>query len=70
MHLEAYVCQLCLIEREESLRHLFFRCIFAKKMLDSNWKHNTILASADKSSKKNKKHLKIPFAMEIVIITC
>jgi hypothetical protein len=29
MYLESYTCELCLLHREENLRHLFFKCSFA-----------------------------------------
>jgi hypothetical protein len=30
MNFESYTCELCIMQREENLRHLFFRCSFAK----------------------------------------
>jgi hypothetical protein len=33
MHLDSYTCELCLLQKEERLRHLFLACPFAKKLL-------------------------------------
>jgi hypothetical protein len=30
MHLESYTCELYLLQREESMRHLSFKCAFAR----------------------------------------
>jgi hypothetical protein len=30
MHIESYDCELCLLQKEEKIRHLFLRCSFAK----------------------------------------
>jgi hypothetical protein len=30
MYLESYVCELCILQCEEKMRHLFFKCPFAK----------------------------------------
>jgi hypothetical protein len=30
MQLDSYDCELCLLQKEEKLRHLFFKCPFAK----------------------------------------
>jgi hypothetical protein len=30
MHLDSYDCELCLLQKVERLRHLFYRCSFAK----------------------------------------
>jgi hypothetical protein len=30
MYLESYTCELCLLQKEEKLRHLFLSCSFAK----------------------------------------
>jgi hypothetical protein len=30
MYLDSYTCDLCILQKQETLRHLFFRCSFAK----------------------------------------
>jgi hypothetical protein len=30
MHLDSYNCELCILQREETLGHLFFKCSFAR----------------------------------------
>jgi hypothetical protein len=36
MQLDSYVYELCILQKEEKLRHLILRCPFAKKLLDVN----------------------------------
>jgi hypothetical protein len=30
MHFDSYTCDLCILQKQESLTHLFFRCSFEK----------------------------------------
>jgi hypothetical protein len=50
MHLDSYVCEMCIRQREESLWHLFFICSFAKKLLTADWNQYTFLVTSEKSS--------------------
>jgi hypothetical protein len=54
MHLVSYVCEMCILQREESLGHLFFRCNFFKKLLGSDWHHCPLMAASSKSDQKAK----------------
>jgi hypothetical protein len=31
MHLESFTCDLCILQKKKKLRHLFYRCPFAKQ---------------------------------------
>ncbi|GJN28090.1 hypothetical protein PR202_gb16173 [Eleusine coracana subsp. coracana] len=33
--LESYTCEMCILQHEETLRHLFFRCNFARQCWSS-----------------------------------
>jgi hypothetical protein len=50
MHLESYGCELCILQKDESLRHMFVECSFAKKLLGTNWNPDTILVISNRSS--------------------
>jgi hypothetical protein len=53
MYLDSYACEMCIQQREESLRHLFFRCSFAKKLLAADWDRHSSLVTSKESSQKN-----------------
>jgi hypothetical protein len=53
MHLESYMCELCLLQKEERLRHLFLGCPFAKKLLRGHWNPSAIMDETTKGSKEN-----------------
>jgi hypothetical protein len=67
MHIESYTCEMCLLQREETPRHLFLRCSFAKKY----WLQIGIFVPtwlrAERATRYNKRALGVPFAMEIII---
>jgi hypothetical protein len=48
MTLDSYVCEMCLLQREETLRHLFFSCPFAKYCWVSDWGVNANLVESNK----------------------
>jgi hypothetical protein len=67
MTLDSYVCEMCLLQREETLRHLFFSCPFAKNcwaligVLTPTW------LRATRAMTYMKCHIGLSFAMEIII---
>jgi hypothetical protein len=67
MVLDSYKCELCLLQREETLRHLFISCLFAKncwasiRVLIPSW------LRATGATTYMKRHIGLPFAMEIII---
>jgi hypothetical protein len=70
MVLDSYSCELCILQKEEKLSHLFFRCPFAKKncwnligVQVPHWR-------ADRATRYLKRALNVPFAMEIIILMC
>jgi hypothetical protein len=68
MVLESYSCELCLRQVEETNRHLFFRCSFAKKC----WMQIGVVVPRWLRPERATRHLKrtlgVPFAMLIVMI--
>jgi hypothetical protein len=53
MHLESYTCELCLLQKEERLRHLFLAYPFAKKLLGHHWNPSATMDATTKSNKEN-----------------
>lgn len=68
MHLDSYARELCIMQREETLQHLFLRCSFARRC----WRlvgikyPRTIQAMTSFSLFKKK--LRVKFAVEIIIL--
>jgi hypothetical protein len=67
-HLGSYVCELCIYQRGESLRHLFYKCPFAKNC----WRYIGVSVPSwlkpERATKRIKRSLNLPFAMEIITI--
>jgi hypothetical protein len=70
MYLKSYTCELCLLHREENMRHLLFKCPFAKNC----WMQVGVIVPTwmrgDRATKYIKQRLRVPFAMEIIILMC
>jgi hypothetical protein len=70
MVLDSYDCELCLLFKEEKLRHLFFKCPFAKNC----WRRIGVTLATwlqpDRAARHIKRSLKVPFTMDIIIIMC
>jgi hypothetical protein len=68
MHLESYTCDLCVLQREETLRHLRFRCSFAKNC----WQQIGVIVPTwlklDRATLHIKRAIMLPFAMKIIIL--
>jgi hypothetical protein len=68
MHLDSYVCELCIYQREESLRHLFYKCSFVKNC----WRFIGVSVPSwlkpERATKRIKISLSLSFAMEIITI--
>jgi hypothetical protein len=71
MHLESYGCELCILQKDESLRHMFVECSFAKK---NCWAQIGIQIpswlSPTGAVRRLRRSLAIPFAMKIIILMC
>jgi hypothetical protein len=69
MNLE-FDCELCLFQREEKLRYLFFKCPFAKNC----WNLIGIMVPTWLKPERDTRHIKrvlrLTFAMEIIVIMC
>jgi hypothetical protein len=65
MQLESYDCELCILQKEERLRHLFFKCSFARNC----WLQIGVIVSIWLKPTRAMRHIKrmirVPFAMEI-----
>jgi len=68
MVLESYVCELCIIQREETLKHMFFRCSFARNCWSSIEIHYPIHLQTIQIIKRTKQSLNAPFYMEIIVL--
>jgi hypothetical protein len=70
MVLESYNCELCIGQMEENLRHLFFKCSFAKNC----WHQIGVVVSTwlkpGRATRHIRRSLSVPFAMEIIILMC
>jgi hypothetical protein len=70
MQLDSYTSELCLLQREESLRHLFLKCAFARNC----WNQIGVMVPTWLKPERATRHLKrllgVPFAMEIIVILC
>ena len=63
-----HVCELCILQREESLKHLFFRCNFAKNCWPSIGLFYPAHLQPLQLIKRIKRGLAVPFYMEIIIL--
>jgi hypothetical protein len=70
MYLDFYVCELCIFYREESLGHLFFRCGFAKNCWAEIGVNVPSWLPPIRSIRRIKRSLRVPFAMEIIMVMC
>jgi hypothetical protein len=70
MYLESYTCDLCILQKEERLHHLFFKCSFARNC----WAQIEIILPAwlkpERATRHIKRLLKVSFAIEIIILMC
>jgi hypothetical protein len=70
MQLDSYACEICILQKEERLRHLFFKCSFGRNcwlqigVIVSTWLKPT------RATRYIKRMLRVPFAMEIIITMC
>jgi hypothetical protein len=70
MQLDSYDCELCLLQKEEKLRHLFFKCPFDKNCWNLIGVFVPTLLKAEKAARHIKRALGLPFAMDIIIVMC
>jgi hypothetical protein len=70
MTLDSYTCELCLLQRVETLRHLFLLCSFPKNC----WASIGVLVPswlrAESATTYMLRSINLPFAMEIIMIMC
>jgi hypothetical protein len=70
MILDSYTCELCLLQRVETIRHLFLSCSFAKNCWASIGVMIPSWLSATRATTYMKRHISLPFALEIIITMC
>jgi hypothetical protein len=70
MILDSYTCELCLLRRVETLRHLFLSCPFAKNCWASIGVPIPSWLGATRATTYMKRHIGLSFAMEIIITMC
>jgi hypothetical protein len=70
MPLESYDCELCLLIKQEKLRHLFFKCLFARNCWNQIGVNSPTWLKPDRTSRNIKRALRIPFGMDIIILMC
>jgi hypothetical protein len=70
MHLDSYICELCLLQKEGKLRHLFLRCPFAKRCWLLIGVQVPTWLRPQRAVRNIKRQLRVPFAMEVIIIMC
>jgi predicted nucleic acid-binding Zn ribbon protein len=70
MNLYSYVCELCIHQFEEKLRHLFFKCPFAKNCWQAIRVTIPGWLRSDRATRRIQISLNMPFAMEVIILTC
>jgi hypothetical protein len=70
MHLDSYVCELCILQKEEKLRHLLLRCPFAKNCWSSIGVSVVSWLRPERAMRHIKRSLGLPFAMDIIMIMC
>jgi hypothetical protein len=68
MQLEPYDCELCLLQRVEVQRHLFYKCSFAKNCWAQIGDNVPTWLKPDRATKHIKRNLRVTFAMVIIII--
>nr|TKW09984.1 hypothetical protein SEVIR_6G136800v2 [Setaria viridis] len=68
MNLDSFVCELCILQKRETVNHLFFRCNFAKAC----WQQIGVTYVSTRSYwniiEQIKHKLEVPFYMEIIIL--
>jgi hypothetical protein len=70
MALDSYDCELCLLQREEALRHLFFKCSFAKNCWSLIGVNVPSWLKPERATRHIKRQLRLPFSMDIIITMC
>jgi hypothetical protein len=68
MQLNSYTCEMCLLEKVESVRHLFLRCSFVKNYWLRIGVHVPTWLKLDRATRHIKRSLGVPFAMDIIIL--
>jgi hypothetical protein len=68
MILDSYTCEICVVQRVKTLRHLFLHCSFAKNCWTSIGVLVPTWLSVERATAYMKRHINQPFVMEIIMI--
>jgi hypothetical protein len=68
MVLDSYTCEMCVLQRVETLRHLFLHCYFAKNCWASIRVLVPTLLHAERATSYMKRYINQPFTMKIIMI--
>jgi hypothetical protein len=68
MVLESYTCENCILQREETLYHLFLRCNFAKRCWEAIGLNSPNISDPQRAVARLKRQLNIGWAMELIMI--
>jgi hypothetical protein len=68
MQLDSYTCEMCLLQRVESVRHLFLRYSFAKKYWFRIGVQVPTWLKPNRATRHIKRSLRMQFAMDIIIL--
>jgi hypothetical protein len=68
MQLDLYTCEMCLLQRVESVRHVFLKCSFAKNCWLRIGVHVPTWLKPDRVTRHIKRSLGVSFAMDIIIL--
>lgn len=69
MQLDDYNCEMCILQKEETIHHLFLRCSFARACwLSIGLFAPTTTTNAEIAIKRFKRQLNIPFYMDVIIL--
>jgi hypothetical protein len=68
MALDSYTYELCILQKEEKLRHLFYRCSFVERCWLQIGVSVPTWLRPQRTTRYLKRRLRVPFAMEIIIL--
>lgn len=66
--LDDYNCEMCILQRDETIYHLFLKCNFSKACWQSIGLFAPNIHQSHIAVKRLKRQLKVPFFMEITIL--
>jgi hypothetical protein len=68
MELDSYTCENCILQKEETLYHLFLRCSFAKRCWQSIGITAPHISNPKRAVNRIKRQLHISWFMEVIVL--